>query len=227
MLRELLLLPDEVKRLQVEGQWLIITQATGPIEITIGGTSPIIVDEKDRVHLRNMSPNDRSIRVRNISGATNLVELHTSDLLVDKQTAVNIKDAIFIAPDQQVGIDPNSNIVQAVVQNAVCIDEQCNTVKLQQDNITYYPLPTVVFSAAVGGDNEEIVTDKAVIDANSQRQQLILTANPSNQQPVWLGGEKNTGTPLLPGEKLTLATHEALTLLGQIDDWVYVAELAA
>ena len=56
MLREFILQPNEVKRIQFEGKWLIVTQASGPIELTIGGTTPIIVDEKDRVHLRDLSP---------------------------------------------------------------------------------------------------------------------------------------------------------------------------
>ncbi len=145
MLREFTLQPDEVKRIQFEGKWLIVTQATGPVELTIGGTTPIIVDEKDRIHLRDVSPNDRAIRIENISGAVNTIELHTSDLLVDKRTAIDVKNAIEIAPDQIIGIDPNNNIVQAVVQNPVCIDESCNTVQLQQEAIVYQALPTIIF----------------------------------------------------------------------------------
>ncbi len=146
MLREFILQPDEVKRIQFEGKWLIVTQATGPMELTIGGTTPIIVDEKDRIHLRDISPNDRAIRIKNVSGGVNVVELHTSDLLVDKRTAIDLKNAIEIAPDQRIGIDPGANIVQAVVQNPVCIDLDCNTVQLQQDQVVYQTLPTVLFA---------------------------------------------------------------------------------
>ncbi|MBX2809758.1 MAG: hypothetical protein KTR20_14125 [Cellvibrionaceae bacterium] len=147
MLREFILQPDEVKRIQFEGKWLIVTQASGPIELTIGGTTPIIVDEKDRVHLRDLSPNDRAIRLKNIAGAMNTIALHTSDLLVDKRTAIDLKNAIEIAPDQIIGIDQTANIVQAIIQNPVCIDEACNTVQIQAERTRFQALPTVIFEA--------------------------------------------------------------------------------
>jgi len=56
MLRDFILQPSEVKQLQFEGKWWVVNQATGYIELTIGGTTPIIVDEKGRVHLRDLSP---------------------------------------------------------------------------------------------------------------------------------------------------------------------------
>ncbi len=145
MLRNFVLQPNEVKRIQFEGKWLIVTQASGPIELTIGGTSPIVVDEKDRVHLRDISPNDRAIRINNISGAVNTIELHTSDLLVDKRTAVDLKNAIEIAPDQLIGIDQNANIVQSIIQNPICIDQDCNTVKLEKETTVFQALPSIVF----------------------------------------------------------------------------------
>lgn len=145
MLRQFILQPDEVKRIQFEGKWLIVTQATGPIELTIGGTTPLIVDEKDRVHLRDLSPNDRAIRIRNVSGAVNSIELHTSDLLVDKRQAIDLKNAIEIAPDQIIGIDVNRNIVQAIVQNPICIDENCNTVKIEKETTVFQTLPSIIF----------------------------------------------------------------------------------
>ncbi len=145
MLREFILQPDEVKRIQFEGKWLIVTQASGPLELTIGGTTPLIVDEKDRVHLKGLSPNDRAIRIRNVSGAVNSIQLHTSDLLVDKRTAIDLKNAIEIAPDQIIGIDQSANIVQAIIQNPICIDEQCNTVKLEKETVRYQALPSIIF----------------------------------------------------------------------------------
>ncbi|MBX2809392.1 MAG: hypothetical protein KTR20_12255 [Cellvibrionaceae bacterium] len=145
MLREFILQPDEVKRIQFEGKWLIVTQASGPIELTIGGTTPLIVDEKDRVHLRDLSPNDRAIRIRNVSGAVNSIQLHTSDLLVDKRTAVDLKNAIEIAPDQIIGIDQNANIVQSIIQNPICIDEDCNTVTLAKETTVFQTLPSIIF----------------------------------------------------------------------------------
>ena len=145
MLRNFVLQPNEVKRIQFEGKWLIVTQATGPIELNIGGTLPVIVDEKDRVHLRDLSPNDRAIRLRNVSGAVNTIELHSSDLLVDKRIATDLKNAIEIAPDQIIGIDPSANIVQSVIQNPVCIYEDCNTVKVEPESLRYQSLPTIIF----------------------------------------------------------------------------------
>jgi hypothetical protein len=128
MLREFILPPDAEKRLQVEGKYLTITQATGPIEIQIGGTLPITVDEKDRIHLRDDSPNNRAIRIKNVSGGTNYLELHTSDLLVDKRTAIDVNNSISVAADQLIGIDPTANIVQSIIQNAVQIDPTANAV---------------------------------------------------------------------------------------------------
>ena len=157
MLREFTLQANEVKRLQVEGKWLIITQASAPIELTIGGTAPIIVDEKDRVHLRDHSTNDRAIRIRNTVDAVNTIELHTSDLLIDKRTAMDLKNAIEIAPDQIIGIDANNNIVQAIINHAIKIDSNQNTIKIDGDhntvevqrfNQTLNILPTVTFEEA-------------------------------------------------------------------------------
>ena len=130
MLRRFFLQLDEEKRLQVEGKYLTITQASGPIELTIGGTLPVTVDEKDRIHLRDDSPNDRSIRIKNVSSGHNFVEIHTSDLLIDKRTAIDVNNSISIAADQLVGIDPMANIVQAEVTNPVRFDATDNIVKI-------------------------------------------------------------------------------------------------
>ncbi len=131
MLRQFTLQPNEDKRLQVEGRFLVITQATGPIELTIGGTTPVTVDEKDRIHMRGDSPNNRAIRIRNVSGGVNDIELHTSDLLVDKRAGVDVKNSIAIADDQRIGIDPGANIVQAIVQNPIRFDVDENAVKIE------------------------------------------------------------------------------------------------
>ncbi len=130
MLRQFVLQPNEDKRLQIEGRYLVVTQATGPIELSIGGTTPITVDQNDRIHLRNDSPNDRAVRLKNVSGGVNTIELHTSDLLIDKRTGVDVTNAIVIAEDQRIGIDPQANIVQAVIQNPVRIDPQGNTITI-------------------------------------------------------------------------------------------------
>jgi len=132
MLRNFVLQPDEDKRLQIEGQFLVVTQATGPVELSIGGTTPITVDEKDRIHLRSGSPNDRALRIKNVSGGINTIELHTSDLLVDKRAGVDVKNSIAIADDQRIGIDPQANIVQSIIQNPVRIDNDENTVKIEK-----------------------------------------------------------------------------------------------
>jgi len=133
MLREFTLQPNEDKRIQVEGRFLVITQATGPIELTIGGTTPVTVDEKDRIHLRGDSPNDRAIRIKNVSGGVNTIELHTSDLLIDKRTGVDVQNSIAIQEDQRIGIDPGANIVQAIVQNPIRFDVDENTVKIAKN----------------------------------------------------------------------------------------------
>ncbi|MBX2809955.1 MAG: hypothetical protein KTR20_15145 [Cellvibrionaceae bacterium] len=153
MLRQFTLQPNEDKRLQIEGRYLIVTQATGPLELSLGGTTPITVDEKDRVHLRDTSPNDRALRIKNISGGVNAVEFHTSDLLIDKRTGVDVKNAIQIADDQQIGIDPQNNIVQSIVQNPVRIDasqntitiadEQCIGIDPNKNTVTLAPAQTV------------------------------------------------------------------------------------
>ncbi len=132
MLRQFTLQPNEDKRIQFEGRFLVVTQATGPVELSIGGTTPITVDEKDRIHLRGESPNDRAIRIKNVSGGVNELEIHTSDLLVDKRTGVDVKNAIQIADDQLVGIDPGANIVQSIIQNPVRIDSNENTIKIEK-----------------------------------------------------------------------------------------------
>jgi len=72
----------------------------------------------------------------------------------------------------------------------------------------------------------EFVTYPITIAGNPLRKELILTASKTNQGLIWLGGEENTGTPLAPSEKITLATDEPLTVLGEAGDWLYVAEMA-
>jgi len=133
MLRNFTLQPNEDKRLQIESQFLVVTQATGPIELSIGGTTPITVDEKDRIHLRSDSPNDRALRIKNVSGGINAIELHISDLLVDKRAGVDVKNSIAIADDQRIGIDPGANIVRAVIQNPIRIDDKENTIKIAKN----------------------------------------------------------------------------------------------
>jgi len=223
MLRTFSLQPNEDKRLQVEGRWLIVTQATGPVELSIGGTTPITVDEKDRVHLRDLSPNDRAIRIKNVSGVVNELEIHTSDLLIDKRTAVDLQNAIEIAPDQLIGIDPGANGVQAVIRNPielvddqqVCINPDCNVVRVENVSLRYQPLPVVIFDAT---------TPTVEITFNPWRAQLLLMVAPQNTNPAW-AGEENQGLPLPTNRWITLDTDQGLTLSGMEGDWVYLAEM--
>lgn len=131
MLREFILLANEEKRIQVEGKYLVVTKASGPVELTIGGTTPVTVDLHGRIHLRSQSPNDRAIRIKNLSGGINQFEIHTSDLLIDKRQAIDVKESIQIAPNQRIGIDPQTNIVQAIIQNPVKLDPSSNTITIE------------------------------------------------------------------------------------------------
>ncbi len=72
----------------------------------------------------------------------------------------------------------------------------------------------------------ETVVNPVEIPANPLRKTLFISANPANENIVWIGGEENVGMPLLPGEKLPFETSEAISVLGQAGDWVHVAELA-
>ena len=71
----------------------------------------------------------------------------------------------------------------------------------------------------------ETIVNPVDIPANPLRKTLFISANPANENLVWIGGEENTGIPLLPGEKLPFETSEAISVLGQAGDWVHVAEL--
>ena len=71
----------------------------------------------------------------------------------------------------------------------------------------------------------ETVVNPVEISANPLRKTLFISANPANNNIVWIGGEENTGIPLLPGEKLPFETDQAISVLGQAGDWVHVAEL--
>ncbi len=71
----------------------------------------------------------------------------------------------------------------------------------------------------------ETVVHPVEIPANPLRQTLFISANPDNDNIIWIGGEENTGIPLMPGEKLPFETSEAISVLGQAGDWVHVAEL--
>jgi len=63
MLREFILAPNEERRIQVEGRFLVVTKASGPVELSIGGTTPITVDAKDRVYLRE-GVTDKAVRIK-------------------------------------------------------------------------------------------------------------------------------------------------------------------
>ena len=240
MLREFTLQPNEDKRLQVEGKYLVVTQATGPLELTIGGTTPITVDEKDRIHLRSESPNDRAIRIKNVSGGTNTIELHTSDLLVDKRTGTDIKNEIQIAEDQRIGIDPQSNIVQAVIQNPVKIDDKQNTVKLYKNTCVgidgkknkvevirkgkeYKALPAIIFTADPNDPPNQLIQQN--IAANVHRDVAVVTADPNNAEPIWLGESELQGVPLFPGDRLFIEGENKLTFSAKSGHTMYAAEI--
>ena len=349
MLREFTLQPDQETKVQVEGKFLVITKSSGPVELVIGGTTPIIVDLHDRIHLRGDSPSDRAILIKNISGGVNNFEIHTSDLLVDKRQATDVPDSIQVAPNQRIGIDPdvnivqsiiqnpvridannntvriladeiigidpNSNTVQAFIQNPVHIDADNNTVRIQADEIigidpnsntvqAFIQNPiqidtdnntvrigadeiigidpnsntvnailqdpvTVAVDQLIGIDpaantvqasilnpisiaadqlvcidpacNEVDITKHDVqyqsldtvtiasntgnVAANAARDQLLLTADPANTDPIWLGDATDKGLPLLPGDKQMLDSNQALTLTGTDGDRLFVAEL--
>ena len=82
------------------------------------------------------------------------------------------------------------------------------------------------------GNNQQTIEDQPVItvlpvtiDGNPNRKQLILTANLTNKDLVWLGGIENEGIPLQPGEKIKLSTDQSLEVIGQVGDWLHTAEI--
>ena len=202
MLREFTLQPNEDKRIQVEGQFLVITQATGAVELTIGGTTPITVDEKDRIHLRGDSPNDRAIRIKNVSGAVNTIELHTSDLLVDKRTGVNVTNSLSIAEDQIIGIDPNANIVQALIQNAVRIDPNGNTITIAPgQSIGIDPLNNTVSAEIQNPVTVESIT-------NTVNTALTTPVDIAPNQTIGISPQQNT---------VALAPDQTIGIRGQVE----------
>ncbi len=188
MLRQFILEPDEDKRLQVEGRYLVVTQATGPIELTIGGTTPVTVDEKDRIHMRGDSPNSRALRIKNVSGGVNTIELHTSDLLIDKRSGVDVKNSIAIADDQRIGIDPSANIVQAVVQNPIQLDANGNTVKIdsQENTIKIDPNENTVKSEIQNAVALDVNNNTIKIDSD------VNTVKAEVQNPISFDGGQNS-----------------------------------
>ncbi|MBX2809757.1 MAG: hypothetical protein KTR20_14120 [Cellvibrionaceae bacterium] len=78
-------------------------------------------------------------------------------------------------------------------------------------------------------NNPPVEPEKIVLPVtlagNPQRRALILTANKTNQDLLWLGGAENQGVPLQPGERLSLDTTETIEVIGKAGDWLYVAEL--
>ena len=178
MLRQFTLQPNEDKKIQIEGKFLIVTQATGPLELSIGGTTPVTVDEKDRIHLRGESPNDRALRIKNVSGGVNDIELHTSDLLVDKRNSVDIKNSIVIADDQRIGIDPGANIVQAIIQNAIALDSNNNIVRIAENqSIGIHPeqndVDATLTHAIEVADNQRIGIDPNLNDVKAEIQNPV------------------------------------------------------
>ena len=64
-----------------------------------------------------------------------------------------------------------------------------------------------------------------IIPGNPNRKALILYANITNSAVVWIGGEENSGIPMLPNDKLTLEVTEDTSVIGAAGNWLHVAEL--
>lgn len=70
-------------------------------------------------------------------------------------------------------------------------------------------------SSATGGAQKTVNASATTIAANSNRKQLILHADPSNSNVIWVGATAaNTGIPLAAGGSLTLPISGALDLYG-------------
>lgn len=232
--------PNESRKIQVDGKYLIVTKTAGRLEVAAGGSIPVDMDINERLHLVGNSPQDRAITVKNISGGLNEIEIITSDLLIDKKTAADLANALVsIAQGERVGIDPNANIVQAIIQNTVTlaanqlmginpaanevvatiqnligIDPASNVVTVDQPNKRYNALASRTINAG-----------SASIGNKNNRLQLLLTADSNNADVVWLGNTIGEGSPLTAGEKITLDCNRALTLSGTDNDQVHVAEI--
>lgn len=74
-------------------------------------------------------------------------------------------------------------------------------------------------------DQPETAVLPVIIGSNPNRKELILTANLTNKEFIWLGGVENEGIPLQPGEQTKLNTDQAIEVIGQDGDWLHVAEL--
>lgn len=235
--------PNETRKIQVDGKYLIVTKTAGRLEITAGGSIPVDMDVNERLHLVGDSPQDRAIIVKNISGGVNDIEIITSDLLIDKRTAADLANALVsIAQGERIGIDPNANIVQAIIQNslqlaanqvigidpqlnqvtatlenAISINPAANTVRLDKADMLYQALDTI----NLDDDDEPIV-----IAGNENRCQLILAAAQNNEGNIWLSDTTGKGVPLYAGERITLNCNQAMAITGEEDDKLFVAEIA-
>lgn len=273
MLIQETLQPDQEIRRQVDGKFLIVVNTAGPLEVRAGNKIAVNMDINDRLHLKDQDSGkiEHSISIKNISGGVNDIEILTSELLIDKRTSADLANAVIsIAQGERVGIDPNANIVQAVITNAiqiaanqltgidpkanivqldqainiaddqlvgidpvansvqvtnaielkgkpkVGIDPACNHVKIKQHQTKYKPLEKIEFD-----DDDEKIT----VDENSKRIKLILRAGLDNKKLVWLSDDEDKGIPLEPGERIELSTGKSVTLRGDEDDIVYLAEM--
>jgi len=190
------------------------------------------------------------VRIKNRSGGENTFEIHTSDLLVDKRTGVDVNNEILIAAEQRIGIDPESNIVQAVIQNPIKIDDSQNTVSIAArqsigiDKANNHVKAEITQPVKIE-DGLNVTVDQIkpfktryrdlntitlqngprIIRSDAHRITLFVVADRKNTQAVWLSESPEKGLPLWPGERIALNANEDLRVVGKPKETVFLGEI--
>lgn len=160
----------------------------------------------------------------------------------------SITNAIHLALGQYIGIDPNANEVNLQAGAQVGIDPAANTVQAAITNAINLTVGQQIgidpdaneISLAAGSEinlihnkrqynaltTVTITSGTASIAANSNREQLMLSADNTNAEKIWLGSTIGQGAYIAPGEKSTIHITETLTLSGTNNDKLYVAEVS-
>lgn len=102
----------------VDGRYLYVRECDAEFELIVGNSAPLRLNKNDDVDLKNNFSQDLIIRVRDVSGLDQIVEIESSHLPFTKQRLVKVSpdSVVSLAEDTRVGIDPDFNEVKVIGQ---------------------------------------------------------------------------------------------------------------
>ena len=101
----------------IQGKYILVDKANGQFQLKIGPYLVVTADRNTRIELPESKTQDLTLRLLNMSGVDNHIEIEASSFPIVKKVSTEISETVNIADNQQIGIDPQRNTVQ--VGNAI------------------------------------------------------------------------------------------------------------